>query len=113
MRRDPVRRPAEFIRLGLQGTVGADAQIVIGQQAVNLRHVIRELGLTPVHLQPFYLFMGRITMRKDSMRLNCRAAGQYEDEEQSADRGKQPTMLGMSAHKRSRMLVRVRITSQK
>jgi hypothetical protein len=32
---------------------------------------------------------------------DCEPGKKYKDERQSGDRGKQPTMLGMSAHKRT------------
>ena len=93
--------PAEFIRLGFEDAIGADTQIVIRQQAIDLRHVIGELGLPLVQFQPFNFLVGIFVMGKKGMRLGCTRGQQYKDEEQSADRGKQPTMLGMSAHNRT------------
>jgi hypothetical protein len=37
---------------------------------------------------------------KNGMSLGGKDGNQYKNEGQSADRGKQPPMLGMSAHKR-------------
>jgi hypothetical protein len=91
---------AEFIRLGFQRSIGADAKIVIGQQPFDHGDVIGNLGLAPIQLQPFNLFMSVIPVGKTSVRLTCKSARQYEYKGQSADRGKQPTMLGMSVHKR-------------
>ena len=96
----PLRRLAEFIRFAFQGAVGTDAEIIIGKQAIDYGNIVGKLGLTPVQFQPFDLFVGTIVVRKNSVRLTRISAGQYKDEGQSADRGKQPTMLGMSAHKR-------------
>jgi hypothetical protein len=96
----PTPSAAEFIRLGFQRPIGTDAKVIIGQQPIDHGDVIGKLGLTPIQLQPFNLFMSIIPVRKPGVRLTRKPAGQYEDKGQSADRGKQPTMLGMSVHKR-------------
>jgi hypothetical protein len=91
----------EFIRLGFQRPIGTDAKIIIGQQPIDHGDVISELGLTPIQLQSLNLFMSIIPVGKPGVRLTRKPARQYEDKGQSADRGKQPTMLGMSAHNRT------------
>jgi hypothetical protein len=96
----PTPPAGELIRLGFQRSIGADAKVIIGQQPFDHGDVVGNLGLTPIQLQPFDLFMSIIPVGKTSMRLTCKPARQYENKGQSADRGKQPTMLEMSAHKR-------------
>ena len=59
----------EFIRLGFQGAVGADPKIVIRQQPIDRGDVVGELGLPPVQLQPFNLFVGIFMVGKNRMRL--------------------------------------------
>jgi hypothetical protein len=95
----PTPAPAEFIRLGLQRAVGANPEIIIRQQPFDHGNIIGKLRLTPVQFQPFNLFMSIIPMGKTGVRLTRKPARQYKDKGQSAHRG-QPTMLGMSAHKR-------------
>ena len=96
----PAAAAGEFVRLGFQSAVGADAEIVIGQQPIDHGDVIGELGLTPIQFQSFDLFVGTVVVRKNGVGLTRKPARQYKDKGQSADRGKQPTMLGLSAHKR-------------
>src|SRR5271156_3247007 len=96
----PTPPAAELIRLGFQCPIGADAKVVIGQQPFDHGDVIGNLGLTPIELQPFNRFMSIILVGETSMRLTSKPARQYEHKGQSADRGTQPTMLEMSAHKR-------------
>src|ERR1700761_1084008 len=90
---------AEFICLGLQRAVGTDPQIVLGQESIYYGNIVRELRLPPIQLQSLNLFMGIIAMGKTSMSLTRKPARQDEDKGQSAHH-RQPTMLGMSAHKR-------------
>ena len=100
MWRDPLRRRRELIRLGFQGAVGADAEVVIGQQPIDHGNIVGKLCLTPVQFEPFDLFVGIIVVGKNRQRPARKPTGKYKNKEQSADRGKQPTMLGVSAHKR-------------
>jgi hypothetical protein len=90
---------AEFICLGFQRAVGADSKIVIGQESIDYGNIVSELRLAPIQLQALNLFMGIIAMGKTSVRLTRKAARQDQDKGQSPHR-RQPTMLGMSAHKR-------------
>ena len=72
----------EFIRLGFQSAVGADAKIVIGQQAIHRRDVVGELGLPPVQFEAFYLLMGAIMVGKHGMRLRRKPRDQDEGQKQ-------------------------------
>jgi len=74
----PTPPAAEFIRLGFQRPIGADAKIIIGQQPFDHGDVIGNLGLTPIQLQPFNLFMSIIPVGKTGVGLTCKSASQYE-----------------------------------
>jgi hypothetical protein len=96
----PATSSRQFIRLGFQGAISANPEVIVGEQPFDLGNVIGKLCLTPVQFQPFDLFVRIFMVGENGM---CRArepAKQYKDKGQSADRGKQPTMLRVSAHKR-------------
>jgi hypothetical protein len=60
---------AEFICLGFQSAIGADAKVIIRQQPLDHRNVIGKLGLTPIQLQSLDLFMSIIPVWETSVRL--------------------------------------------
>ena len=88
----PLRRRGEFIRLGFQSAVGADAEIIIGQQAIDHGDVVGDLGLAPVQFESFDFFVGRIVMGKNGVRPRRKRRKQ-----QKAKKGRRPRETAIDA----------------